>query len=171
MAEERKCPHCGERVYATDDVCMSCGESLVAAQPPAPEQPPAAPQAPAQPPTPAPAPRPPSSAGLPVTERIVGSVGGFWNIFPWLALALMVGLPLAATFGTVAVATAVGPESTLPALLYIGAISLSVLVGAALTFWVVVDVLHQQAGIWWIFIILLVCGPIGLLMYLLMARE
>lgn len=28
MAEKRQCPHCGAPVYATDDVCMSCGGSL-----------------------------------------------------------------------------------------------------------------------------------------------
>ncbi len=164
MAEERKCPHCGERVYATDDVCMSCGKSLApAAQPPAPQQPPAAPQPPAQPPTPAPAPRPPSSAGLPVTERIVGSVGGFWNIFPWLALAFSV-LPYLMQFGVLQLPETLALAVMIPLGIFSG------LIGLGLIFWVIVDVINQQAGIFWI-PISICCSPIGLILYLLIGRQ
>lgn len=33
MAEKRKCPKCGAEVFASDDVCMDCGEHLAAARP------------------------------------------------------------------------------------------------------------------------------------------
>lgn len=38
-AEKRPCPKCGETNYATDRQCMSCGASLVGAQPPPPPVP------------------------------------------------------------------------------------------------------------------------------------
>ncbi len=166
MSEERKCPHCGVRVYETDDVCMSCGRSLAEARPPAPEQEqPATPQPPPQPPPVTPRqPPPPSTSQMPTTARIVGSVGGFWDIFPWLALLFTI-LPIVLPF------VGLAPSAILSQIMAMALIGFQALVGLALVFWIIVDVIEQRVGIYWIFIAIFLCYPVGFLIYLLSARE
>ncbi len=161
MSEERKCPHCGVRVYETDDVCMSCGRSLTEVRRPAPEEEqPATPQPPPQPPPITPRQtRPPSTSQIPTTARIVRAVGGFWNIFPWAAIG----------FGALAgllpqVAFELAPFLVLPYLLVTG------LVGLALVVWIIIDVIHQEASVIWL-LVCLFCSPIGLVLYLLLGRQ
>lgn len=164
MAEKRKCPHCGAPVYATDDVCMSCGKSLTQPRSSEPERP-QAPPPPTQPPATR---RPRPAAAAPVTARIVGTFGGFWDIFPWVALvfsAMPIGIPIAMQF------TGFDPSGVLTGVVLILFVGLSSLVGLALLAWIIIDVLDQQVGILWIFIAIFLCHPIGLLLYLLMARE
>lgn len=163
MAEKRECPQCGATVYATDDVCMSCGASLVKPQPPPQEEPTAATAEPSRR-TPTPPRRPQPVSQVPVPSRIVGTVGAFWDIFPWIALAIT-ALPIILQF------TSFDPTAALSQVMFIAAIGLQGVVGLALLFWIVVDVLEQQAGIWWIFIAIFGCYPIGFLVYLLTARQ
>ena len=157
MAEERKCPHCGARVWATDDVCMSCGESLIAPEPTTPQTAP-----------PEPSHRPPSryeppvrsaTAGMPLTERIPALLGGFSDYFPWAAMALgaLAGLGQGPIFEWV-------PFLIFPYLLVTG------LVGLALILWIIVDVIHQDAYLFWLFVGIF-CPPFGLIAYLIWGRR
>ncbi len=76
MAEERRCPHCGARVWATDDVCMSC-ESLIAPQPTVRKKAPAEPSG--QPPSRYGRPVRSAIAGMPLTEWIPAFFGIYWD--------------------------------------------------------------------------------------------
>ncbi len=153
MTEKGVCPHCGEPVYATDEVCMSCGKSLGQAGPPLPR---------------APEPTPSAAAGRrpradPLPGRIVFMFGDFWDVFPWLALIMDV-LPVLVRY------TAFDPRELAPALLILFAAVIS-LWGLALVIWIIVDVLDQEAGWWWIPIAIFFCHPIGLILYLLTGRD
>lgn len=153
MSEKRQCPHCGAPVYSTDEVCMSCGQSLTQPKPPAAEQP-----APAPPTT-----RQPSTAAPPVTYRIVETFGSFWHIFPWVAVAW------GALLGAMRFS---GPElfTQLPMFIAIPVLLSSSLVGMALLAWTIIDVLYVGASIVWM-LIAIMCYPVGLVAYLLWGRQ
>ena len=82
VTEREKCAQCGELVYASDDVCMSCGAARHADKPPAQTPPESAPAA---------QPRPAKTDYRPPIEkqwyhRLVESCGRMWDIFPWTGL-------------------------------------------------------------------------------------
>ena len=153
MTEKGVCPHCGQAVYATDAVCVSCGKSLGQAEPPVPHA--------RGPTSPTVAGRPPTVAPLP--SRIVHAFGDLWDVFPWVAL-IMNALPILVR------CNAFDPTDWAPPLqiLFAAAIAIWAL---GLVIWIVVDVLNQRAGWWWIVIAMFLCHPLGLLWYLLTARE
>ena len=160
MAQSRTCPHCGARVYETDDVCMSCGRSLTGPAAPAPAPEAAEPAAEAKPSAAVepPRPQPPSMPSkLPWTQRVIGFFGGFWELFPWFVLALI-------AVGGILRFAGIPPILLLP--LYI------VLSGAWLgvIFWTIVDIIDSQATFLWL-AALLFCQPIGLIGYLLVGRS
>lgn len=157
MAKERKCPHCGARVWATDDVCMSCGKSLIAPEPTAPQKAPAEPSG--QPPTRHERPVRSATAGMPLTERIPAFFGIYWDYFPWavMAYATLAGLSRGLIIEWV-------PFLIFPYLLVTG------LVGLALILWIIIDVIHQDAYLIWLFVGIF-CSPFGLVAYLLLGRR
>ena len=143
MGEKRECPHCGAPVYATDDVCMSCGEPLAAIQAPGPSK----------------ARRRASTVGLPVTERIVAYFGVAWDIFPWAAMACgsLVGLLRTPMLRSM-------PFLEWPCLVVTG------LGGMALIAWIIIDVMHKDAYPIWPFVAIF-CPPLGLVAYLVWGRR
>ncbi len=156
MAQSRTCPHCGARVYETDDVCMSCGKSLT--RPEAPEPAPEAkPSAAVEPPRP----HPPRSApaGTPLTERIPAFFGSFWDYFPWAAMA----------YGTLASLGQGLIIEGVPFLMfpYLLVTSLVVL---ALVLWMIIDVIHQDAYLIWL-VVGIFCPGLGLVAYLVLGRR
>lgn len=159
MAEPLKCPHCGARVYATDQECMACGKSLR-------ELPGASPAPPAQTETPVPqvapayetpraAVRPPVQMSTP--QRIANAFGGFWDLYPWLFLGLGVVTGLVMFSG--APATVFLAMSLLVAVLWLGVI-----------FWMVVDVFAMESEIWWL-ILFFFFPLLGLILYLIIGRS
>ena len=179
-ADKRACPQCGEPVYPTDDVCMSCGANLKAAGPPPPPAarppgppppraaaPPPGPPPPVGPPPP-PGPYAPPPPGVPPTTQrpvakdrfytvVAASCGPAWDAFPWFYLIW--------SFGAGWIGFGSAPEIVQLVLSIIGLVLVPLFI-----FWVICDVLDRGVVFWWIFIAFC-CGPIGLLMYLLKGRE
>jgi len=175
---KRTCPSCGEPVYPSDTVCMSCGAQLTKGAAPASTPGPGArgptPSPPSRPLTPAgtPAPPPPMAPPPPVIggrrparprpdppfyHAIVEGLGGFWDIFPWIGLAFYIG-------------------SRSMGFLHVSPVAALVLLVCALVwnltyiFWVIFDVLYFSAEWWWILVSIL-CYPIGLVLYLVKGRP
>jgi len=136
---------------------MSCGESLIAPEPTAPQKAPLEPSHP--PPSHYERPVRSATAGMPLTERIPAFFGSFWDYFPWAAMA----------YGTLA-APARGliiewaPFLMFPYLLATG------LAGLALILWIIIDVIHQDAYLIWLFLGIF-CLPFGLVAYLVWGRR
>ena len=150
MADDRRpCPQCGEPVYPTDDVCMSCGLDLQARAAPAP---PIAAPAPAVAPGPWLRPEPSPS----FSQRLVTRCGKAWDVYPWVGIACyaILGLSFAVelpSFITVPTMVVYVPWM----LLYLG--------------WLICDVIANGADWWWI-PVGLVCYPFGFVIYLLWGR-
>jgi len=157
MTEKGVCPHCGEPVYATDEVCMSCGKSLIVPEPTAPQK--APPEPSHQPASRHERPVRSATAGMPLTERIPAFFGSFWDYFPWAAMAYgtLAGLGQGLIIESV-------PFLMFPYLLVTG------LVGLALILWIIIDVIHQDAYLIWLFVGIF-CPPFGLVAYLLLGRR
>ena len=151
-ADRSKCPACGEPVYPSDDVCMSCGAEL---RKPAPVPEPPPPAAPSGPQAPAAAPRAPIVK--PWYHRVVESCGRLWDIYPWIGIGIIVvgglilalGVPVAVQY-TIAGAYVVWDWVFL--------------------FWLICDVLYFDNERWWIIVCLFCCYPFGLLLYLWKGR-
>ena len=157
MAEERKCLHCGARVWATDEVCMSCGKSLIAPEPTAPQE--APPEPSHQPASRHERPVRSATAGMPLTERIPAFFGIYWDYFPWAAMA----------YGTLAglgqgLIIESGPFLMFPYLL------VTSLVVLALVLWMIIDVIHQDAYLIWL-VVGIFCPGLGLVAYLVLGRR
>jgi hypothetical protein len=163
-ADKRTCPQCGETVYPTDDVCMSCGADLRAKAAPAP--PPVASPRGVPPPAAPPPEVPPGMPPVPVTRRppakdpfytvVAASLGSAWDVFPWFYLLWSLGVTWIG-FGS-------APQMAQLILTVVGLILVPLFI-----FWLICDVLDRGVLFWWMFVGFC-CGPIGLLLYLLKGR-
>ncbi|MBM3476872.1 MAG: hypothetical protein FJX75_26665 [Armatimonadetes bacterium] len=136
--DSRPCPSCGEPVYPTDDVCMSCDAHLTAAAP-----------APAPPPGPVP------RAPLPKVwhHQLVEKCGRFWDVFPWLGTGLIVLGGLLYTLGA--------PM----AVVYVLA-ALYVVWEPLFIVWFIIDIKYLEADWYWVPLAFVCCGyPWVLLFY------
>ncbi len=154
-ADKSKCPACGEPVYPTDEVCMSCGAELHAKGP----EPGHGPQRPVPQPSPGggPPPGPPAAPtphvpiAKPWYHKVVESCGRLWDIYPWIGICLYLfaGLALHA-----------------PLLIQGLVAAIAVLWWLTFLFWLICDVRYFGLDWWWIIVVLFVCYPIGFLIYL-----
>ena len=136
---------------------MSCGKSLIASGPTVLPKPSPEPSEPA--PSHYERPVRSATAGMPLTERIPAFFGGFWDYFPWVAMAYG---PLAGlVYGPIIEKV---PFLIFPYLLVTG------LTGLALILWVIIDVIHQDAHFIWLFAVIF-CSPLGLVAYLVWGRQ
>ena len=97
---------------------------------------------------------------LPWTQRVIAFFGGFWEMYPWLAIGY--GLLLS-------VLSFLGAPNILLLLMQLFGGGL----GLGLIFWMVVDVIDCQASILWL-IGFLLCSPVGifiLIAYMLWGRT
>ena len=169
---KRPCPACGEPVYATDDVCMSCGAQLKQVTGPSPPTAPPSPvsgppqyRAPGAPPPPPPMAEPAASdrrgrrkqANPTFYHGIVEGMGGFWDWYPWLGLVVGIGWRVLGMAGA-------------PAPVVLAILLLQVIWASTYILWVIFDVLYFGAHWWWI-ILSICCYPIGLVLYLVKGRE
>lgn len=170
MAMELTCPTCGAVVYATDQTCMSCGMALSHAQPgkgelPRVEEPPPAevPKAPALH-SPSARSRGESYRALPMVSAVpwyretVERMDSWWNLYPWIAILL----PVLAYF--------ILPASGAPPGVIVGTMALSGLLTLGSVFWMVVDIMANQASWAWL-IAFFFAYPIGFILYLLLGRD
>jgi hypothetical protein len=160
-ADKRTCPQCGEAVYPTDDVCMSCGADLrakAAPAPPPPAPPPGVPPPAAAPPPGMPVPGPVARPAPTVSfsESVATRCGRFWDLFPWIGLLAYVLL------GAAQFAHLPGFLIAIAAIIYLIWFPLYI-------FWLVCDVIAHGSGWWWIAINFL-CYPFGLVVYLMTER-
>lgn len=101
--------------------------------------------------------RPPPSKATPTAfaNTVVNAVGGFWDVFPWIYLVLS------------GISGWVGYSSA-PAMVNLIVIIAAAVCGPLFIFWIICDVLARGVGWWWILIC--ICCPFGLLIYLFSGR-
>ena len=136
--ESCTCPLCGEPVYATDDVCMSCGARLSVATPAT-----AAPTGPPAPPKPGPIPRAPLAKVW--HHQLVERCGRFWEVFPWIGAGLLVVGSLLYTLGA--------PM----AVFYVLAVLYTVWEPLFIV-WFIIDIKVLEADWYWVPLAFLCCG-------------
>jgi len=153
---------------------MSCGADLTAAAgapPPAPPPPPPPPPAsgvglpPGVPPPPPLARRPLTKA--PFYSVVADACGPAWDIFPWFYLVwnfVEVGNRAGVIGGVGVLSAGSGGLLVVAAIVHLVGLAL----GPMMIFWIICDVLDQDAGWWWIPICLFCC--FGLLIYLVKVR-
>jgi hypothetical protein len=171
MAMELTCPNCGGSVYSTDLTCISCGKPLPHAQlgkdvlPRVEEPTPvAASPAPKAPPSPSACSRGegyrplPMVTGVPWYRETVERMDSWWHIYPWVAVIF----PVIAWFFL--------PASGAPDGVLAAAIVLSGLLTLGSVFWIIVDIMANQASWGWLFAFFF-AYPIGFILYLFMGRD
>jgi len=150
-AAKIKCPACGEPVYPTDDVCMSCGAEIHATGP----EPGHGPQPPTPEPATAPGPQGVLTPHEPIVKpwyhKVVESCGRLWDIYPWIGVCLYL-------FGGLALGC--------PVLIQWLVAVIAVLWYLTFLFGLICDVRYFGLDWWWIIVALFVCYPIGFLIYL-----
>jgi hypothetical protein len=146
MSDTRTCPHCGQRVYETDQVCLSCGQDLAAAAPPVAGPRPAAGEPP----------RPRPDLRVPWTARITDAFGDQWELYPKIVLG---GLVLVVLLQYVHAPVLLLALVAIPWFLsYLG-----------LYVWAVVDNISTEAERYWFWIIFLFHG-LGMVAYFIWGR-